>query len=253
MLWIGTSWKMNHDLPATNRYIKAVIKSSRFFNNPKINFFVIPPYTSLMMFQNSKKKLPIIYGAQNMHWNESGAYTGEISVKMIKSCGSQIVELGHSERIKFFNENLKLINKKINLALKYNLIPLVCIGEKKIEKDLIKRKKILKYQLNIIFQKIKCKKNQQILLAYEPIWAIGKNNKAASIKYCNESIQFIKEYSLKKIKTRSKKISVLYGGNVDEKNCSNFIKSKFIDGIFIGRAALKVNNFIKICKESLRT
>ena len=253
MLWIGTSWKMNHDLPATNRYIKAVIKNSRFFDNPKINFFVIPPYTSLMMFQNSKKKLPIIYGAQNIHWDESGAYTGEISVKMIKSCGSQIVELGHSERIKFFNENLKLINKKINLALKYNLIPLVCIGEKKIEKDLIKRKKILKYQLNIIFQKIKCKKNQQILLAYEPIWAIGKNNKAASIKYCNESIQFIKEYSLKKIKTRSKKISVLYGGSVDEKNCSDFIKSEFIDGIFIGRAALKVNNFIKICKESLRT
>ena len=107
MLWIGTSWKMNHDLPATKRYIKAIIKNSRFFDNPKINFFVIPPYTSLMMFQNSKKKLPIMYGAQNIHWDESGAYTGEISVKMIKSCGSQIVELGHSERIKFFNENLK--------------------------------------------------------------------------------------------------------------------------------------------------
>ncbi len=130
--------------------------------------------------------------------------------------------------------------------------PLVWIEEKKTEKSLIKRKKILKYQLDIIFQKIKCKKNQQILLAYEPIWAVG-NNKAANVKYCNESIQFIKEYSLKKIKTRSKIISVLYGGSVDEKNCSDFIKSKFIDGIFIGRAALKVNNFIKICKKSLRT
>ena len=151
-----------------------------------------------------------------------------------------------------FSSDWKIACVNVFFTLKYNIIPLVCIGEKKIEKSLIKRKKILKYQLDIIFQKIKCKKNQQILLAYEPIWAIGKNNKAANIKYCSESIHFIKEYSLKKIKTRSKKISVLYGGSVDEKNCSDFIKSEFIDGIFIGRAALKVNNFIKICKKSLR-
>ena len=132
MLWIGTSWKMNHNLPATRKYIKILIKNSRYLKSSKINFFVIPPYTSLMMFKNFKEKLPVMYGAQNMHWEENGAYTGEISASMIKSCGCKIVELGHSERMQFFNENLKLINKKINLALKYNLIPLICVGEEKI-------------------------------------------------------------------------------------------------------------------------
>ncbi len=245
MLWIGTSWKMNHDLPATKKYLDKIIKNSHLFNNSKINFFVIPPFTSLMMFRNFKSKLPIMYGAQNMHWEEKGSFTGEISAKMIKSCGCKIVEIGHSERMQFFNESLRLINKKINLALKYNLIPLICIGEKKIEKNINKRKKVLKLQLDIIFKKIQFKK-KQIILAYEPIWAIGKNKKAANIDYSNESIQFIKEYSLKK----TKKVSILYGGNVNEKNCSEFVNSKLIDGIFVGRAALKVNNFIKICKES---
>ena len=244
MLWIGTSWKMNHDLPATNRYIKAVIKNSRFFNNPKINFFVIPPYTSLMMFQNSKKKLPIIYGAQNMHWDENGAYTGEISVKMIKSCGSQIVELGHSERMKFFNENLKFVNKKINLALKYNMIPLVCIGEKKIEKSLIKRKKILKYQLDIIFQKIKCKKNQQILLAYEPIWAIG-SGMALNLEDIKETHLYIKE-TLSDIIGEGKKIPTLYGGSVVEDNANSYYNLKEVDGLLVGGASMIPEQFCKI-------
>jgi len=245
MLWVGTSWKMNHDLPATQKYIKILIKNSRYLKSSKINFFVIPPYTSLMMFKNFKEKLPVMYGAQNMHWEENGAYTGEISASMIKSCGCKIVELGHSERMQFFNENLKLINKKINLALKYNLIPLICVGEKKYEKNIVKRKKILKLQLDTLFKKIKFKK-KQIILAYEPIWAIGKNNRAANIYYCNESMHYIKKNISKKVE----KVSILYGGSVNEKNYSEFIKSKFIDGIFIGRAALKVNNFLKICKEA---
>ena len=171
MLWVGTSWKMNHDLPATRKYVNILIKNSKFLKNSKINFFVIPPYTSLMMFKKFKKKLPVIYGAQNMHWAEKGAYTGEISASMLKSCGCKIIELGHSERIKFFNENPYFINKKINLALKYNFIPLICIGEKKFEKNLIKRKKILKKQLDDIFKKITHNK-KRIIIAYEPIWAI---------------------------------------------------------------------------------
>jgi len=178
-----------------------------------------------------------------MHWEESGPYTGEISASMLKSCGCKLVEIGHSERIKFFNENFLLINKKIKLALKYDLIPLVCIGEKKFEKNLLERKKILKKQLDYIFKKIKT--NKKLIVAYEPIWAIGKNKKAANIDYCNESMQYIKNILSKKIY----KISVIYGGSVDEKNYTEFVKSKFIDGIFIGRAALKVDNFLKICKE----
>ena len=243
MTWIGTSWKMNHDLPATKNYINSLIKNSKYLKNSKINFFVIPPHTSLMMFKNFKKKLPVMYGAQNMHWAEAGAYTGEISASMIKSCGCKIVELGHSERLKFFNENSNLINKKINLAIKHNLIPLICVGEKKLEKNLSRRKQVLKRQLDILFKKV-INKKKLILIAYEPIWAIGKNNKAASIDYCNETMQYIRKIVSKKIN----KTKILYGGSVDEKNYKEFLKSDYIDGIFIGRAALNANNFIKICK-----
>ena len=243
MTWIGTSWKMNHDLPATTKYINSLIKNSKYLKNSKINFFVIPPHTSLMMFKNFKKKLPVMYGAQNMHWAEAGAYTGEISASMIKSCGCKIVELGHSERLKFFNENSNLINKKINLAIKHNLIPLICVGEKKLEKNLSRRKQVLKSQLDKLFKKIVNKK-KLILIAYEPIWAIGKNNKAASIDYCNETMQYIRKIVSKKIN----KTKILYGGSVDEKNYKEFLKSDYIDGIFIGRAALNANNFIKICR-----
>tara|TARA_Y100000996_G_scaffold414850_1_gene407058 strand:- start:4117 stop:4854 length:738 start_codon:yes stop_codon:yes gene_type:complete len=243
MTWIGTSWKMNHDLPATTKYINSLIKNSKYLKNSKINFFVIPPHTSLMMFKNFKKKLPVMYGAQNMHWAEAGAYTGEISASMIKSCGCKIVELGHSERLKFFNENSNLINKKINLAIKHNLIPLICVGEKKLEKNLSRRKQVLKRQLDILFKKV-INKKKLILIAYEPIWAIGKNNKAASIDYCNETMQYIRKIVSKKIN----KTKILYGGSVDEKNYKEFLKSDYIDGIFIGRAALNANNFIKICR-----
>ena len=243
MTWIGTSWKMNHDLSATKNYINSLIKNSKYLKNSKINFFVIPPHTSLMMFKNFKKKLPVMYGAQNMHWAEAGAYTGEISASMIKSCGCKIVELGHSERLKFFNENSNLINKKINLAIKHNLIPLICVGEKKLEKNLSRRKQVLKRQLDILFKKV-INKKKLILIAYEPIWAIGKNNKAASIDYCNETMQYIRKIVSKKIN----KTKILYGGSVDEKNYKEFLKSDYIDGIFIGRAALNANNFIKICR-----
>ena len=243
MLWVGTSWKMNHNLPETKKYLNILIKNSKYLTNPKINFFIIPPFTSLALFNNYKKKLPIIYGAQNMHWEEKGAFTGEVSASMLKSCGCQIVEIGHAERIKYFNESFTHMNKKINLALKYNLTPILCIGELKYEKNISKRKKILKKQIEIKLKKI-INKKKQIILAYEPIWAIGEKNKAADVNYCNESISYIRKSALKKLN----KVSVIYGGSVNEKNYSKFTESKFIDGIFIGRAALNVNNFIKICK-----
>ena len=246
MKWVGTSWKMNHNLDTTKEYIDALKKNKHIFKK-KINFFIIPPFTSLPLFLNDKKRLPIVYGAQNMHWEESGAFTGEVSAAMIKSCGCSLVELGHAERFKYFNEQPSLINRKIILALKYKLIPLICIGEKKIEKNFTIRKKLIKKQLDIFLNKILLKKKDQLILAYEPNWAIGKN-KAANVGYCQDSIQFIKEYSQKKFDQTYQRVDVLYGGSINEKNVEEFTNNKFIDGVFMGRSCLKASNFIKICK-----
>ena len=246
MKWVGTSWKMNHNLDTTKEYIDALKKNKHIFKK-KINFFIIPPFTSLPLFLNDKKRLPIVYGAQNMHWEESGAFTGEVSAAMIKSCGCSLVELGHAERFKYFNEQSSLINRKIILALKYKLIPLICIGEKKIEKNFTIRKKLIKKQLDIFLNKILLKKKDKLILAYEPNWAIGKN-KAANVGYCQDSIQFIKEYSQKKFDQTYQRVDVLYGGSINEKNVEEFTNNKFIDGVFMGRSCLKASNFIKICK-----
>ncbi len=183
-----------------------------------------------------------------MHHLDKGAFTGEVSAPMLKSCGCDIVELAHAERYKYYNESDTIVNKKIKQALKYKLIPLICVGEKKREVSYNKRINLLKKKINIFFSKIeKIPKNQKIILAYEPIWAIGKS-KSASIAYTENTINFIKNYTLKKLKIQSNQLFVIYGGSVNKKNARNFIKSQIIDGIFIGRSAINAKDFIKICK-----
>ena len=173
-----------------------------------------------------------------MHHLDKGAYTGEISAPMLKGCGCDIVELAHAERYEYFNENDTIVNKKIKQALKYKLIPLVCIGEKKREQSFYKRKNLLQKKINTFFSKIdKIQKNQKIILAYEPIWAIGKS-KSAGIDYTENTINFIKNYTLKKLKIQNNQLSVIYGGSVNKQNAN----------YFIGRSAINAKDFIEICK-----
>ena len=194
--------------------------------------------------------MPIILGAQNIHHLDDGSFTGEISALMIKSCGCRLVELGHAERFQYFNETEILVNKKIHQALKYNLIPLVCIGEKRYVSNFSNRKKMLRTKLNTYFNKISINKNKKIILAYEPIWAIGKN-KSAEINYSSETINFIRNYSLKKLNIKNNQLSVIYGGSVNKTNAKKFIESNHIDGIFIGRSAINAKDFIEICKMAI--
>ncbi len=166
---------------------------------------------------------------------------------MIKSCGCKIVELGHAERFEYFNESDILINKKIIQALKYNITPLVCVGEKKFNSNYNLRKQVLRKKLNIFFKNITLKKNKEIILAYEPIWAIGKS-KAANLKYISETIDFIRVFSQNKLKINKNRLKVIYGGSVNKKNAINIINIKNNDGIFIGRSAISAEDFLDICK-----
>ena len=166
---------------------------------------------------------------------------------MIKSCGCKIVELGHAERYKYFNESDELINKKIFQALKHNIIPLVCVGEKKFNSNLNLRKIALKKKLNIFLNKLKITKNKRIILAYEPVWAIGKS-KAANLEYISETINFIRGFSQKKLNIDNKQVKVIYGGSVNKENAIRILNIKNNDGIFIGRSAVNAKDFIEICK-----
>ena len=180
---------------------------------------------------------------------DAGPFTGEISASMVKSCGCKIVELGHAERFKNFNENNSNINKKIILALKYNLIPLVCIGENKMIPSINLRKTNLIKKIRIFLRNISIKKNQNIILAYEPVWSIGKS-KSANVKYISETIDLIRKYSLKKLKINKNQLHIIYGGSVNNNNARKILEINNLDGVFIGRSAIKANNFINICKNS---
>ena len=166
---------------------------------------------------------------------------------MIKSCGCKIVELGHAERFKYFNESDKLINKKILQALKHDIIPLVCVGERKFNSNLNLRKIALRKKLNIFLNKISIKKNRTVILAYEPVWAIGKS-KAANLEYISETIDFIRSFSQNKLNIDDKQLKVIYGGSVNKENAIKILDIKNNDGIFIGRSAVNAKDFIEICK-----
>ena len=186
-------------------------------------------------------------GAQNIHHKDSGAFTGEISAPMIRSCGCKIVELGHAERYKYFNETDTLVNKKIIQAIKYNLIPLVCFGEEKKITNIFIRKKELIKKIKTMFKNISLDKNKKIILAYEPIWAIGKE-KSANLTYVSETVKIIRQYFIEKLKFSQKQIFIVYGGSVNLINAKDFLYIDQLDGIFIGRSAINANNFINICK-----
>ena len=186
-------------------------------------------------------------GAQNIHHKDSGAFTGEISAPMIRSCGCKIVELGHAERYKYFNETDTLVNKKIIQAIKYNLIPLVCFGEEKKITNIFIRKKELIKKIKTMFKNISLDKNKKIILAYEPVWAIGKE-KSANFIYVSETVKIIRQYFIEKLKFSQKQIFIVYGGSVNLINAKDFLNIDQLDGIFIGRSAINANNFINICK-----
>ena len=166
---------------------------------------------------------------------------------MVKSCGCKIVEIGHAERYKYFNETDTLVNKKIIQAINNNLIPLVCFGEEKKISNIVFRKKELIKKINTMFKNINLKQNKKIILAYEPVWSIGKNNAASAI-YVSETIKIIREYFVKKLNFSQNQIIIIYGGSVNKLNAKKLLKISDLDGIFIGRSAINANNFIDICK-----
>jgi len=191
--------------------------------------------------------MPIILGAQNIHHEDYGPFTGEISASMVKSCGCKIVEIGHAERYKYFNETDILVNKKIIQAIKNNLIPLVCFGEEKKLLNFSLRKKELVKKIKIMFKNIAINKNKKIILAYEPVWAIGKKNSASPL-YVLDTVKIIREYFIKKLNFTQKQIIIIYGGSVNKINAEKLLKIDELDGIFIGRSAINASNFINICK-----
>lgn len=244
---IAGNWKMNNDIYESKDLISKLLEGVNRLTL-KCEVIICPPFTSLSeaaaMVNNSKIKL----GAQNLHQEENGAYTGEISAKMLISTGCQYVIIGHSERRTLFSESDELINRKINRALKNNLKPIFCVGELLEEREGNITNQVIENQLLNGLKNLTAEELQSLIIAYEPVWAIG-TGKTATPEQAEEVHIFIRQLLTQKFsKDFAENISILYGGSVKPENARALLSQQNIDGALVGGACLNANSFLEIIR-----
>ncbi|MEW6506631.1 MAG: triose-phosphate isomerase [Bacteroidota bacterium] len=242
---VAGNWKMNKDLPSSISLISD-IKNEIAGKNYNTKIIICPPATSLETAGVLLKGTNISLGAQNMYFEESGAYTGEISAKMLKSVGCQYVILGHSERRTIFNETDEIINLKIKAALKNNLKPIFCIGETLEERENEKTFQVIERQITYGLKGFTELEIETLVIAYEPVWAIGTGRNATPSQ-AQEVHKFIRNLlQIKYSSNLSDNLIIQYGGSVKPENARELMAQNDIDGALVGGACLQSDSFIKI-------
>ncbi len=242
---IAGNWKMNNTIEESLDLANNLVEFSKEFDKNR-EILICAPFTALYALKKVLNGSKIKLGAQNMHFEESGAYTGEISAIMLKDIGVDYVLIGHSERRQYFSESDEFLNKKIKTALKFNLKPILCVGETLEQREANAEKETVRSQIinGLHDINIECLKN--IVIAYEPVWAIG-TGKTATSKQANEIISYIRSV-IKELynDSVSENIIIQYGGSVKGSNASEIMAESDIDGALVGGASLKADEFIKI-------
>jgi len=231
---IGTSWKMNLTRVEAAAYLRELVARCSSWGSRTV--FVLPPYTAIDVARDELVGSSVLYGAQNVHHEESGAYTGEISAPMLASLGCRIVEVGHSERRRYQGEDNSLIGLKVASILRNDMWPLVCVGESSEDHRLGRSVDVVAEQLEQILGGLSAEHARRILVAYEPWWAIGVGAKAAPLDHVARLHALIHDWLSRW--DIGGHIPVLYGGSVDEGNASELLAIPGVTGLFVGRAAL---------------
>ncbi len=240
---IAGNWKMNM-LP--NEAIDYIQAFEPLVKDAKAEVILCVPYTDLFYCLMNAQGTNIKIGAQNMHFAETGAYTGEVSGKMLKSIGVEYVIIGHSERRQYYNETDETVNKKIKAAFENELKPIVCVGETLEEREAGKTADIITNQTRLALEGLTNEQVKNTIIAYEPIWAIG-TGKTATSEDANNSIIAIRD-ELKRIygEDVSEAVIIQYGGSVKSSNAKELFTTSDIDGGLVGGASLKPDEFSKI-------
>ncbi|MDO5724826.1 MAG: triose-phosphate isomerase [Tissierellia bacterium] len=240
---IAGNWKMNKTANETKEFFEELKK---YDLNKDVNMVICPPFSSLDRAVNAAKDIGVAIGAQNMSDQESGAFTGEISANMLLDLGVEYVILGHSERREIFNEQDGYINSKVRYAIEKNLIPILCIGETLEEREADGHFDKVKSQIEKDFENISAEDAIKVIIAYEPIWAIG-TGKTATAKDASEMCHFIREEIKKMYNDEvANNISILYGGSVKPANVNELMNAPDIDGALVGGASLKAEDYSKL-------
>ena len=242
---IAGNWKMNM-LP--NEAISCVDELAKLVKDTENEVILCVPYTDLFYALLHVQDTNIKIGAQNMHWEEKGAYTGEVSAPMLKSIGVEYVIIGHSERRQYFAETDETVNKKIKSALAHGLKPIVCVGETLEQREAGETEKVVTNQIAKAFEGINASDLEKIIVAYEPIWAIG-TGKTATKEDANATIMQIRK-KLAEIygQNEAEGVIIQYGGSVKSSNAKELFEMSDIDGGLVGGASLKAEEFSKIVK-----
>ena len=244
-IWIGTNWKMTKTIKEGLAYTEELNRISETLSS-NIELFIIPSHTTLIPIRELTSKSRVHIGAQNMHWKDEGAFTGEISPNMLAEIGIDIIELGHSERRQYYNENDVDINKKLHAGLRHGFTPLVCIGENMEQKNNNISKETLAAQLKVCLKDLTKEQASKVMVAYEPVWAIGENGIPAEATYVAKVHAFLRKQLVELFEDTGADIPLLYGGSVNLDNFIEYIDIEDINGLFIGRAAWNMESFEQI-------
>ena len=243
---VAGNWKMNNSGEEGVSFVGKI--KNRILDKAEAKVIFCPPFTSLFSIVKTLNGTDFGVGAQNAHFEVEGAYTGEISVGMLKSTGVQYVILGHSERRHIFGETDVWINKKIHAVLNAELVPIFCIGETLDDRKSNQTTQVLENQINLGLQGMDSIDPVKMIIAYEPVWAIGTGETASSdqVARAHGYVQSILEKMFGQI---AHEVPILYGGSVNENNATELIQTDGVDGFLVGGASLKEESFCRIVEQ----
>jgi triosephosphate isomerase len=248
--FIAGNWKMYKSEQEAVSLVQALAEAGRDLVQSEM--VVIPPFTALSEVRKAIGDSSLQLGAQNCHWEDEGAFTGEISAAMLKASGCIYVVLGHSERRQFFGETDKTVNKKIMAVLRHGLFPIMCLGETLDQREKGQTLSVVDSQLTGGLAGLSKDEFNRVIIAYEPIWAIG-TGLTATPQQAQDVHAFIREKIAEKYGNESASCAIiLYGGSVKPANAYTLLKEKDINGALVGGASLKVDSFTEITKEAVR-
>ena len=242
---VAANWKMHKTVGETEDFLDRFI--GEIGDLEDVEIVICPPYTSLSAAVERCRRSPIRVAAQNMHEAEQGAYTGEVSAGMLLDVGVQGVVLGHSERRQYFNETDEALARKVAVALERGLEPILCVGESEAERDAGETEAVLRRQIEADLDGVAAEDLARVVIAYEPIWAIG-TGRTATPEQAEEAIAFIRSQLAGIDAEAAEAVRILYGGSVKPANAAELLGREQIDGALVGGASLDSADFLAICE-----
>jgi triosephosphate isomerase len=240
---VAGNWKMHKTVPEAESFIAALLP--RMSSVSGVDVAICPPFTALAAMVDSTRGSRVEVFAQNMHFEAEGAFTGEVSPAMLTDVGVHGVVLGHSERRQMFGETDRALAFKVPAALAAGLAPILCVGETEEERDADQTERKLRHQVQEDLARVETEKLADVVIAYEPIWAIG-TGRVATLEQAEEAIAFIRALVGDRSREQAERVRILYGGSVKTENCPSLLGLPNVDGALVGGASLDPGSFADI-------